>query len=285
MLSHRTVVYIGLAVLAGCASPSPTDSALDSLTSAERAFARIASERGIRASFIANFADDGIAFDPQPYNLRQTWSLRPPAADPMAILLEWDPAAAAISRGGDFGITTGPYLLRNRGSDTPSRVGVFFSVWRRSGEGPWKGALDAGIQTPSPVTPEMLVPAPRLGPPPAAATDDQAALRRIETQPGGVTPDRYAQTFAEDARIYRDEELPIRGTHAIASALVQNGRVTFAPEAIVVAPARDLAYTYGSFTREGGKPPKRGYYVHIWTRDGHGDWRIAVAVVLDAPSS
>lgn len=271
-------------MLGGCAS-APADNALDSLTAAERAFARTAGEQGIRASFLANFADDGIAFDPQPFRLKPGWSARPPAADPLALQLEWDPAAAAISRGGDFGITTGPYLLRDRGSDKPRRVGVFFSVWRRAPGAPWKVALDAGIETPQPVAPDMLVPAPRVGPAPIEGIDDRATLLGLEVRANGFAPAEYAQTFADDGRVYHDEEMPIRGSRAILDALARDGTVRFKPEAVVVAPARDLAYSYGAFAREAGKPPKRGYYVHVWTRDERGAWRIAVAVILDEPST
>jgi hypothetical protein len=280
----RALFCIGLCTLGACAS-APAGNALDSLTAAERAFARMAGEQGIRASFIANFADDGIAFEPQPFKLKPSWSARPPAADPLALVLEWDPAAAAISHDGDFGITTGPYALRDRGSDRPRRVGVFFSVWRREAGAPWRVALDAGIETPQPVAPNMLVPAPRVGPAPSEVIDDRAALLGLEVRANGFAPADYAQIFADDGRVYRDEEMPIRGSRAIVDALSRDGTVRFAPEAIVVAPARDLAYSYGAFAREAGKPPKRGYYVHVWTRDEHSAWRIAVAIILDAPAS
>jgi ketosteroid isomerase-like protein len=261
------------------------DNALDSLTAAERAFARMATERGIRAAFLANFADDGIAFEPQPVKLVRTWSERPPAADPLARLLEWDPAAAAVSRGGNFGITTGPYALRDRGADKPQRQGVFFSVWRRDGSGPWKVVLDVGATTPQAVSPSMLAPAPRLGPAPVDVVDDTEIIGGFEVRPDGLGTLEYSIVLAEGARLYRDGAMPVAGSGAIAQALARGERHRFAPQDIVVAPARDLAYSYGALTILGGKTERRGYYVHVWTRDAQGAWRIAVSVLLDAASS
>ena len=41
------------------------------LVNAERAFAKLAGERGVRESFIAYFADDGIGFAPHPHKVKE----------------------------------------------------------------------------------------------------------------------------------------------------------------------------------------------------------------------
>jgi hypothetical protein len=41
-----------------------------------------------------------------------------------------------------------------------------------------------------------------------------------------------------------------------------------------VARSRDLAYTYGRIVAPAGP----SYYVHLWTRDAAGAWRIAIAL-------
>ena len=61
--SLRILVAVVALALSACATVPP-DAARRSLVEAERAFAAQAAERGIRASFLANFASDGIGFDP-----------------------------------------------------------------------------------------------------------------------------------------------------------------------------------------------------------------------------
>src|SRR3954454_18958665 len=72
--------------------PDGDEIALGSLVDAELAFARMGAERGIRDAFLANFADDGVVFEPAPVRLRETWSARPAPAEPLAQKLEWKPA-------------------------------------------------------------------------------------------------------------------------------------------------------------------------------------------------
>ena len=44
-----------------------------------------------------------------------------------------------------------------------------------------------------------------------------------------------------------------------------------------VAKSGDLGYTYGAYElRGGGRPVEKGFYAHIWKRDGGGRRRIVV---------
>ena len=52
--------------------PDSDEMALGSLVDAELAFARMGIERGVRAAFLAHFADDGVVFEPAPVKLRET---------------------------------------------------------------------------------------------------------------------------------------------------------------------------------------------------------------------
>src|SRR5438067_308209 len=68
--------------------PDATEIALGSLVDAELAFARMSLEQGIRAAFLANFAVDGILFEPAPIRWRDAWPQHPAPADPKAVRLE-----------------------------------------------------------------------------------------------------------------------------------------------------------------------------------------------------
>ena len=48
------------------------------------------SERGVRAAFLANFAPDGIVFEPNPVRVHDAWNARPAPADPLAQRLAYD---------------------------------------------------------------------------------------------------------------------------------------------------------------------------------------------------
>jgi ketosteroid isomerase-like protein len=137
-----------LAPLAGLIlmSPSPaatTDppeyAAFDSLVAAERAFAALSAEKGMKTAFLAHLASDGILFRPHAVNGRSVWESRP---EPPATLL-WEPSFAEVAGSGDFGWTTGPWELRSAGN--PTGHGHFLSVWKRAGDGSWRVALDIGI--------------------------------------------------------------------------------------------------------------------------------------------
>ena len=84
LIPHRSAWHAGvsaaLCIVLACAAPNAAsahepdaeETALGSLVDAELAFARMGAERGIREAFLANFSDDGIAFEPAPVRLRDT---------------------------------------------------------------------------------------------------------------------------------------------------------------------------------------------------------------------
>ena len=71
------------------------------LFDAERAFVRMAEEKGFRDSFYAYFADDGVAFNPHPFRVRVALAAAPPSPGPMGAA--WAPVYGDISAAGDLG--------------------------------------------------------------------------------------------------------------------------------------------------------------------------------------
>ena len=191
--------------------PDSDEMALGSLVDAELAFARMGIERGVRAAFLAHFADDGVVFEPAPVKLRETWSARPAPADPLALKLAWKPAHAGVSHSGDMGYTTGPFTLSSTAQPDKLRHGVFFSVWERKRGGAWQVVLDAGITTPGAVDFVALGPAPR----PRFKGGSKAPVERAKliareanaTAAGapGITPAGYARLVSADVRLHRDD--------------------------------------------------------------------------------
>ncbi len=275
---------LSAAIAAGCATtpPSGESTALSSLVAAERAFARMSVDQGIRAAFVANFADDGVNFQPGPVNTRRAFAARPPPPNPKAVTLDWTPVAAGVAHSGDFGYTTGPYLLTDNLRETPPLHGVYFSIWKRDAAGTWRVAVDAGISTPGPVALAALLPAPGIRAGGGGADAGRRAPAEGEKSP--ITAGDYSAWFAADGRLQRNDRAPIIGQDAIrAHFAALRAELTFAAQDAAVAPTGDLAYTFGALSVQPAASGLRsGWYVHLWARDARGDWRIIVATLLES---
>jgi ketosteroid isomerase-like protein len=263
--------------LAACASV-PSDTARRSVVDAERAFAALAAERGIRASFLASFAPDGIGFDPAPMVLPEKWAARPAPANPTAYSLAWHPVVAGASRAGDLAFTTGPSRFVDTTGKLPSWDGVYFSVWRRDARGAWKVAADIGIQTPQAVPDAAFGadPVVRASPRPAGLP---SSLDAADARASGDAA-AFAAALADDARWHLDERMPLVGRAAVTAARERDARsLRFVTRGRAAAASEDLGYTYGAIESAGAIA---GYYLHLWTRGDDGGWRLIAAVHLPA---
>lgn len=289
--------FAGAVLLLGACAATPAatpDAAREQLFDVERSFARASTERGIRASFLEYFAQDGINFQPGPGSVRERLLAKPAPADPLALLLDWSPQAGAVALSGDLGYTTGPYSLRNqRDPSRPARYGYFFSVWKRE-NGIWRVAVDAGVSTPAAPAPEALAGgeggAAKPGRPPVGSANPgrgKDALLALEQEPRSLDPEpaaapSYFELLANSVRVLRDDHYAVLGADAARKAFAASmRRVRWTPAAAVVAASDDLGYTYGRYAlMDGAADEAHGYYVHLWQRDETGAWRIAVEVLL-----
>ncbi len=199
---------------------------LSSLVRTERSFARTCQAKGIRASFLEFFADDGVAFFPEPLKYKEAVKNLPPPVDPLAVSLEWEPQTGDVAASGDLGYTTGPSVRSEDASPEKSkRYGVFFSVWKKQQDDKWKVAVDIGVATPGEPTP--------LGMP-----FKEPRVRSIAMTGGGIGSDKHAMVLNledlfsksceskgvldgylvyvdDDTRLHRTNHMPIVGTQAI----------------------------------------------------------------------
>jgi ketosteroid isomerase-like protein len=280
--------------------PSP---ALASLVESERAFARTSVERGVRESFLAFFADDGINFQPAPVKTRAAIMSRPAPSVRPPVTLKWFPIFGDVSVAGDLGFTTGPYVLTDDSPrNSPPDYGCYFSVWRKQPDGAWKVVLDLGIPTPaldvSPAATSMFTPAKQTGwKSDRGKTDTAGALAEMRdaennfsmlsvTGGAGRAFDKYV---TDDARFYRSGALPVVGANAIKDYLRQNV-AKFSWELIDggVASAGDFGYTYGSYELipalgKGDGKTEHGYFARVWKRDARGRWRAVMNVAHALP--
>ncbi|HEY7787812.1 MAG TPA: nuclear transport factor 2 family protein [Casimicrobiaceae bacterium] len=270
--------------------PDAEEIALGSLVNAEMDFARMGRERGVRAAFLANFAADGIVFEPAPSRLRETWGARPAPEDPLAVRLEWTPAQAGVARSHDFGYTTGPYTSWNATQPDQKRHGVFFSVWQRNAAGKWEVILDAGTPTPDAVDFAALGASPRpLFHGRANARSQRRRLLAQEADGFGakaaaVTPTQYAKLLMDNARLHRNGTSPLASRAAVASEVAHRMlRVTWTPIDARVSASGDMAVTYGRYREtDRASSARDGYYAHLWLRDAAGRWRLAYDIAMPA---
>lgn len=290
------LLQIGLLVIALSAGGDKASkpAALRSLVEAERSFARTCSEKGIRASFLLYFADDGIAFKPEPFRYKEFMKDLPPQPDPMAVSLKWEPQFAGVASSGDLGFTTGPSIrIDGRDKDRTKHYGQFFSIWKKQKDGRWKVAVDIGTPVPTLASPlglpckESSVAS--TSPKEQGATHDyHKEMVNLEHRfseaclAGGVLR-AYLSRVSEEVRLHRENQMPIVGTEAVRSFLSGVSIIPFwTPLASDVSVAGDLGYTYGSYEfkpqSDGVATVEKGYYLHVWKRNEEGAWKLVADI-------
>ncbi len=261
--------------------------ALQELFDTERAFVRLAAEKGFRDSFYTYFADDGIAFNPHPFRVRTSLANQPPSPGPMGAV--WAPVYGDIAEAGDLGWDTGPLIFEGK-NGAANRHGMFFSIWKRQADGSFKVVLDIGSDTPAPVVP-MNEPV-HVSTRPAAATRHghvdaalaTAGLLAVEraflaTAAAESLGRAYGSRLDDSARVHRPGRMPVVGRVALNEwANTQGAKFRGEPLAADVSRSGDLGYAYGNYERL-GDGSEAGYYARVWKKDAKGDWRIVMDTV------
>ena len=273
----------------GFSQQAKEKSALQSMVDTELAFAKMAADEGIRPSFMAFIAEDGILFRPRAVKGKQWMIDHPLPASDKHPLLSWYPAVADMARAGDMGYTTGPWEFKADVKDAkPVAFGNFLTVWKRQADGSWKFAIDLGISGPQPNQTIAPWQAPRNSKQETKAAHasveaEQALLRAKEGEFSKLSAARDAQTafnsFASsDVRVFRDEKLPFIGKAAGLTALPANSSVwTWEPDFADVSSSGDLGYTYGTYRIASKDTPSKivesGNYYRIWKKQA-GKWLV-----------
>jgi ketosteroid isomerase-like protein len=262
--------------------------ALTSLVQAEKNFARMSSKQGIRDSFLANLADDGIVFEPGPVNGKELYTKR----EPSDAQLTWDPIFADVSLAGDMGYTTGPWEYRKKKtSDKPSAYGQFFSVWMKQADGTWKVVLDGGVDNPAPITkeePGPIAPNEFASKTPVDLKTARKSLAKAEKEFDDAAAKNAGAALiaaaAENVRVFRNGRFPAAGRDAAQLMIgYDHGKLTSKRLGGNVSASGDLAYSYGEYSNERQDGTERGYYVTVWRMSIGGDWQLAVDVRKKEP--
>ena len=269
-----------LAALCGCAQAPPETHVL-AIVEAERALSRSSDERGSKAAFLATLADDAVVLRPTPTPGRAYFHGQPDAGPKWT----WEPSYAEVSRGGDFGYTTGPCRLAH--ADGEVRFGHLVSVWQVQDKR-WRVVLAGDSQHPPPlqVSEALTYLPPRPAAPAGPPVDFTAELRTLMaaddaliaawTGPGSQALLAHA---TDDLRYFPPDALPLTGRGAVLAALAAGREeLSFTPVGAGLASLADLGYTYGRATRKAGPtaPAATGGYLRVWRRAASGVWQVAL---------
>jgi ketosteroid isomerase-like protein len=230
------------------AAEVPFDPLDQDVLAADREFAALAAEAGLRMALERFLAPDGILFRPRPTRGRDWLD----ANEPPSGRLDWQPAVVELACDSSLAVTFGTWRYLPL-DGPPSGAGVYLTVWRRVAGGDWRIALDQSLSTDSP---------------PA----------RIALEPG-----RTCTTSQEtSADLSRADARRNDATRSLAGAPAPRGGLRGVQQGQVLGDAgADLALTYGDFvTRKpprGQAPATLAMYVRVWQRQrqGQDDWRVA----------
>jgi ketosteroid isomerase-like protein len=271
---------------------------LKSMVETERAFARTSEEKGTREAFAAFIAEDGILFRPTAVFGKKWMQEHPLPPATTRPLLSWQPIFAAVSRAGDLGYTTGPWLFKQDIKDAkPAAFGNFMTVWKKQTNGVWRFALDLGISNPEPkaTTPIWEPGNSQEGSGSFKRIDPEAArvvLLNVDREFSKASADQGAREAfllyaAKDVRLFRNDHFPFIGKTAAADALAPiTAEWTWTPSFAGVSVSGDLGYSYGVYELREKNPARtvseRGNYARVWKKV-IGDWKLVVDVADPVP--
>jgi ketosteroid isomerase-like protein len=266
----------------------------------ERTFAAMGAEKGVRESFFEFFGEEGISFVPHPAKFREFARKNPLPNPPPAreFKLEWWPVYGDVAESGDLGYNTGPTLVSDlTPQNRPSRHGYFFSVWRKQPDGLWRVAVDMGAESPGPdpahqdrLRYERAPQEPYKKDPPGEASEGRSEILGLESRfrealvRQGVR-DGYLGSVAENARVHREKTFPVLGKKAIGDYFKDRKLTVLAWEGIDggVSTSGELGYSYGRYEIREDERSEKGYFTHVWKRDGNGEWKLVADVTSPLP--
>lgn len=283
---------LGLFVLSlcvvSCEKQETVPTELVSLVGAERDFARTCGEKGIRASFLQFFAEEGLSFEPEPTRVREAYSKRPAPKTLPPVTLSWYPVFADVSQADDLGYTTGPYIFTDRTKAKPPHCGFYFSIWKKQADGSWKVVIDCGIDTPDHSSKTLAFKSPRrtnftLNQNTGSAADNRATLIHLDqsfsdASVAGEAAKTFLDYLADDARVHRNGILPVTDKKSARKMLSEVRQAKWEPIGSDLSQSADLGYTYGRYHLKffAPKAEENGYYVRVWKREPGDAWKIVL---------
>ena len=262
---------------------------VSSLVAAENYFAGIAKEKGTTKAFLTVSDENTLLFRPNPVKAKKYLAKQP--ADYSQ--LSWYPVLAKISKSGDWGFTTGPYIYKPSSESEQSNYGNYLSVWKMNSKGVWKLAIDLQISHPKP----SIEPALTFVDPNNTRFFNQRSEKRLKQREEMIlTSDQlfsatlkkyrnlaYNVFMGDDSRLLFPGHEPIIGKTNITDFLRnQEIQILTEPTKADRATGSDLAYTYGTAIVTSKGTEKKYNYVRIWEVQQDHKWNVIVELFSPA---
>ena len=145
----RISTLIGIVlILSSCSmkKADQTEQYKNEIVAAEKAFAKLVKEKGIKEGFLSFAADSAVVRRGEELHIgKEALNLlysRPSKLKD--VVLEWTPDFVDVAASGDLGYTYGKYYFSGTDSlgNTIEERGIFHTVWKRQQDGSWKFVWD-----------------------------------------------------------------------------------------------------------------------------------------------
>ena len=260
------------------------------LVSAENYFSALVKEKGLKKAFLKVSDENTIVFRPGPVSAVKFYKSQP---DTVTATLQWEPVFAKISKSGDWGFTTGPYIYKESDSSLTSHYGSYVSVWKKNHKGIWRLATDLGIPHKKPSKkPELLFVNPsneiflrqrsqtRLQQREDVVFSTDKLLSTIQKADNAIA---HKEFLSDDCQLLFPGFEPIRGKKAITDFWKKQG---FRANSQVAAADRsysgELAFTRGDASIVQKNKIKKYHYVRIWEVQPGFKWNVILEVYTPA---
>ncbi len=261
---------------------------VSSLVAAENYFAATVKEDGLRDGFLKVSDDETLVFRPNPVKAKAFYDKK--QIDPGQ--LSWEPTLARISRSGNWGFTTGPYIYTPNDEGSKS-YGQYLSIWRANKKGVWKLALDIGTPHLSPVNEPALdfidpknskffrqISPARLQQRRDMIMASDKLLASSLTKSSSLGYDTF---LGDNARLIFPGIEPVIGKNNIIKYITEQGIGIFSePVEADRSIGSDLAYTYGTAQITKNNKTTKYNYVRVWESQEGFKWNVIVELFSPA---
>ena len=263
---------------------APEETDIQSLLAIENYFSALSVEKGPRKAFLKASDEETILFRPDAVSAKKFYK----KAKKDSAYLSWSPSYARVSKSGDWGFTSGPFIARPSKASANTIYGQYLSVWRRNIKGIWKLAIDAGITHSEPREEPRLDFASNSGRffrQFSAARQQQRKEIILSTDKlfsitlKAIGANAYGEFASNDIHVLFPGEFPIIGKNEVITFFgKQDVRIISENAGADRSFGGDYAYTYGksSITRRG--KAEEFNYIRIWQLSKDHNWNVLFEV-------